>query len=187
MTVLVRVAILSDTHGWVDPRIVEIVAGCDLAVHGGDIGSAAVLDQLRPRQGAACAVRGNNDRPSKWPQSDHHLLADLPHLLEVQLPGGTLAVVHGHQTGARERHALLRRRFPEARAVVYGHSHRLVLDQDEIPWIINPGAAGRSRTFGGPSCLVLSADCADWRLEIVRFAPRRCPFQRLRITSGRTV
>lgn len=170
-----RVAILSDTHGWVDPRILEIVAGCDLAVHGGDIGCAAVLDQLRPAQGPPSAVLGNNDIPSRWPPADQPRLAGLPDQLELGLPGGSLVVIHGHQTAARRRHDLLRRRFPDARAVVYGHSHRLVIDLDQRPWIINPGAAGRSRTFGGPSCLVLSAGPTAWRLESRRFDPARSP------------
>ncbi len=107
--------------------------------------------------------------------------ASLPQQVEVQLPGGTLVVIHGHRTPARQRHALLRRRFPGARAVIYGHSHRLVVDQDQTPWVLNPGAAGHSRTFGGPSCLVLSAAGTCWALETVRFDPLPRPSRRPRI------
>lgn len=165
----VRVAILSDTHGWVNPRILAVVATCDLAVHGGDIGNAAVLAQLRPRRGAVWAVRGNNDCPGKWPEADLDLLQTIPTQVLLHLPGGTLVLIHGHQTPARGRHERLRRRFPKARALVYGHSHHLIIDQDPGPWVLNPGAAGRTRTHGGPSCLVLTADQPDWRLERHRF------------------
>jgi predicted phosphodiesterase len=55
--------------------------------------------------------------------------------------------------------------------VVYGHSHRLVCDQTEVPWILNPGGAGLVRTFGGPSCLILTVGARRWRTEIVRFPP----------------
>lgn len=174
----VRVAILADTHGWVDPRVVAVVAGCDLAVHVGDIGSAEVLTRLRPRRGSVWAVRGNNDRPVDWPPLDLDLLATIPAQVELALPGGTLMAIHGHQTPARERHERLRRRFPLARVLVYGHSHRLVVDRTAEPWVINPGAAGRNRTFGGPTCLVLSAGEGEWRVAAHRFQPLGRPRNR---------
>jgi putative phosphoesterase len=167
----VRVAILADTHGWVDPRVLDVVAGCDLAIHGGDVGGASVLAALRPRSGHVRAVLGNNDVPSKWPESERDLLTGLPASLDISLPGGRLVAVHGHRIPARDRHARLRERFPDARLLVYGHSHRLVLDLDAEPWVVNPGAAGHVRTYGGPSCLVLSASLGDWRLETFRFRP----------------
>lgn len=166
-----RVAILSDTHGTLDARIAARVALCDYAVHAGDVGNAAVLAALRPRLGQALAVRGNNDTAAKWPPPDHKLLDALPESASLELPGGILAVVHGHRAGGTaERHARLRRQFPQARAVVYGHSHRLVCDQDDPVWVLNPGAAGCARTFGGPSCLILHAGSRVWRVEILRFA-----------------
>jgi putative phosphoesterase len=168
---MLRVAILADTHGYLDPRVAELVRGCDLAVHGGDIGNAGVLAALEPRQGRVVAVTGNNDLPGKWPEGERALLASLPAQAELPLPGGMLVIVHGHQTPARARHERLRRRFPHARALVYGHSHRLVADREAEPWVLNPGAAGRARTFGGPSCMILTAADHAWQLEIRRFEP----------------
>jgi hypothetical protein len=165
----VRVAILSDTHGALDTRIQDVVGQCDLAIHGGDIGHASILAQLQPRLGRVLAVFGNNDVARKWPEEDRQLLVHLPECLDQALPGGRLVVIHGHQSMARDRHRLLRGRFPHARAIVYGHSHRLVLDDGTLPWILNPGAAGRSRTHGGPSCMVLTATPAEWRVEIHRY------------------
>ena len=166
-----RVALLSDTHGTVDSRIAERVADCDVAVHAGDIGNASVLAGLQPRSGRVVAVRGNNDLPAKWPLSDSALLSQLPDKAELTLPGGSLVVVHGHRMTAAKRHEKLRRRFPTARAVLYGHSHRLVIDTETSPWILNPGAAGRERTHGGPSCLILHVAATTWEIETVRFAP----------------
>jgi putative phosphoesterase len=164
-----RVAIVADTHGWIDPRIADLVADCDLAVHGGDIGNACVLARMQPRSGRVYAVRGNNDVGRKWPIEDRPLLARIPDQAVVDLPGGKLVVVHGHRTSARGRHARLRRNHPDARAVVYGHSHRLLEDRQHEPWILNPGAAGRSRTFGGPSCIILTATEHAWELSLHRF------------------
>jgi hypothetical protein len=36
--------------------------------------------------------------------------------------------------------------------------------------VLNPGAAGRTRTYGGPSCLLLIAGETDWKVEVHRFA-----------------
>ncbi len=165
-----RVCILSDTHGHLDSRIEDLVTACDLAIHGGDIGSADILARLQPGLGRVIAVFGNNDVSRKWPERDHDLLRQLPESVELDLPGGRLVLIHGHQGAAHDRHERLRDRFSEARAIVYGHSHRLALDMDRMPWVLNPGAAGRTRTYGGPSCLVLTASPTDWEIEVHRFA-----------------
>ena len=169
-----RVAILSDTHGVLDPRIAGAVARCDYAVHAGDVGCSAVLDQLRPQQGLVLAVRGNNDTPSKWPEGEAHVLERLPSQAQLELPGGRIVVVHGDRAGpAKSRHRRLRQQYPQARVVVYGHSHRRVCDRAATPWVLNPGAGGRARTFGGPSFLILHASDREWRVESRTLEPLR--------------
>jgi uncharacterized protein len=166
-----RIAILADTHGVIDQRIAEVVRECECAVHAGDIGGASVLAALRPT-GPVVAVRGNNDTPAKWAEDERDGLDKLPLEATLELPGGPLVVVHGDRAvPARERHERLRRYYAQARAVAYGHTHRLLCDQTKRPWVLNPGAAGRARTFGGPSCLVLHAELRTWRVEVVRFPP----------------
>lgn len=163
------IAIVSDTHGRLDARIAALVRDCDYAVHAGDILGAAVLAALQPRL-AVLAVRGNNDVPHKWPPADAGLLSSLPLEAELALPGGILAVTHGDRRFVRpDRHARLRAHFPAARLIVYGHSHFLSVDQTALPWVVNPGAAGRSRTHGGPSCLILTASRTSWHVEARRF------------------
>lgn len=168
-----RVAIIADTHGFLDPRIAEEVANCDLAVHAGDVGGADVLLALKPRQ-QVIAVRGNNDVPDKWATHEVHVLDTLPTEAVVDLPGGRLVVVHGDDAlPAADRHAELRRRYPDARAIAYGHSHHLSVDDEALPWILNPGAAGRTRTYGGPSCLLLECSDEGWKVEPLRLPPRK--------------
>jgi putative phosphoesterase len=166
-----RVGLLADTHGFLDERITAEIAACDIAVHAGDVGCSAVLDALRDRVGEIVAIRGNNDVPCKWPADERDRLKKLPETRQVELPGGVLVVVHGDHYAARNRHAKLRQAFPDARAIVYGHSHRLNVDKHMRPWVLNPGAAGRARTYGGPSCLILSASARVWRVTERRFAP----------------
>ena len=174
-----RVAVLSDTHGRVDPRVLKVVHRCRFAVHAGDIGGGAVLDALAGDDRRVTAVRGNNDVASKWDPREHPRLEELPWEAAVSLPGGKLAVVHGHQIerGMERRHEWLRDRFSDARVVVYGHTHRHCIDRSARPWLVNPGAAGRDRTYGGPSLMVIDVDGNRWRLRTVRFeravAPRR--------------
>ncbi len=171
MAITCTVAVVSDTHGCLDTRIMEVVKDCDYAVHAGDIGSAAVLAALHPKSGEVFAVLGNNDTADKWPTSDVKWLRALHSIAEVELPGGTLVAIHGDRVPARERHGRLRSLFPTARAIVYGHSHRLSEDCSALPWVLNPGAAGRSRTFGGPSCMILHAQARRWRVQTLRFPP----------------
>lgn len=165
-----RVAIVSDTHGKLDPRIARAVARHDCVIHAGDIGCAAVLDALSTRLGIRVAVRGNNDSPSKWPAADRKILSGLPDTARLRLPGGEVVVVHGHRAGpAARRHDVLRAAFAESRMVVYGHSHRRIIDKAARPWIANPGAAGRSRTYGGCGLLSLTATEKRWRVKSVVF------------------
>ncbi|BAU48951.1 phosphodiesterase [Sulfurifustis variabilis] len=167
-----QVALLADTHGYLDPRIADVVRECDLAVHAGDIGGAPVIRAMRPRAGRVVAVRGNNDSPRSWGADGRAALSALPEEAHLDLPGGRIVVVHGDRvTPAARRHERLRRLYGDARAVVYGHSHRLVCDCETLPWVLNPGAAGRARTFGGPSCLVLDARRDSWRVRVLRFPP----------------
>lgn len=163
-----RVLLLADTHGALDPRIADLAQDCTLAVHAGDVGASAVLETLAMAAGRVLAVRGNNDVAGKWLGATADLAA-LPERLEVPLPGGILAVEHGHRQSAARRHARLRAAHPTARAVLYGHSHRLLQDLAPAPWLLNPGAAGRARTHGGPSCLVLEAGVGEWQITAHRF------------------
>lgn len=166
MTSSLRVVIVSDTHGELDHRIAREAVASDVVVHAGDVGSRDVLDALTPRDGKLIAVRGNNDVREKWQATDWELLESLPWEARVALPGGELVVVHGHRYGYPGRHhERMRRDFPGARLVVYGHSHQKCADRSASPWILNPGAAGRVRTYGGPTFCLLHASDSCWDLE----------------------
>jgi putative phosphoesterase len=165
----VTVGILSDTHGYLDQRIAEVITNCDYAIHAGDIMGAHVLEQLQPRQ-SVIAVAGNNDHAAIWKEEEAEIVSALPESTSLELPGGTIRIEHGHRLGGFPDHDQLRWDHAEVKLVVYGHTHKRIIDQQAEPWIVNPGAAGRERTKGGPSCLVLHASEAEWRFETVLFA-----------------
>lgn len=132
----------------------------DHVVHAGDVGDR-VVENLAGFNVATTIVVGNCDRlDCGWPET-----------ASLSLSGGLLAVAHGHRWPARNRHAKLREALPDARLIVYGHSHRRVQDDAESPIIVNPGAAGKTRAYGGPSAIELDASANDWRLTWRVFEP----------------
>lgn len=165
-----RVAILSDTHGWVDPRILAAVTGSDLILHAGDVCGPAVLEALSGCAPRIIAVAGNNDRPGTY-VTDSGREVELYEVIEVLLEDGRIGLEHGHRHDwQKPPHADLRRAHPNARLVVYGHTHGLVCDTEHEPWVVNPGAAGRVRTRGGPSWIELNIDADHWHLASDRLS-----------------
>jgi putative phosphoesterase len=132
----VKVAVLADTHAprrWrhCPPAVAPYLRGADLILHAGDVCTASVLDELSG-YAPVRAVRGNNDGPdvAAW---------GAPGTLELDLAGLAVAMIHDSGP-AKGRPARLRRRFPAARLVVFGHSH-IPLDQSaEGIRIFNPGS-----------------------------------------------
>lgn len=168
----VKVGILSDSHGYLDPRIADTVNGCEYIIHAGDIFNAGVLNQLSPTTGLI-AVAGNNDIPAVWNEAEHDIVNTLPLMAELDLPGGTLTVEHGHRFGNHPGHDQLREHHQHSKLVVYGHTHHRIIDQEKSPWVINPGASGKVRTHGGPSCLILTVNEKHWQIETSVFPETR--------------
>lgn len=131
-----RVAVLSDTHApryWKScpPAVARVLEHVEVILHAGDVCTPAVLDELSA-WAPVHAVRGNNDGPdvAAW---------GAPPTLALELAGLPVAMVH--DSGARAgRPARLRRRFPDARLVVFGHSHIPVSEVHDGQRIFNPGS-----------------------------------------------
>ena len=127
---------LADTHAprrWLrcPPAVARYLPGADLILHAGDVCTAAVLDELSG-YAPVRVVRGNNDGAD---------VADwgAPDTLELDLAGLPAAMVHDSGSAAG-RSARLRRQFPGAQLVVFGHSH-IPLDQTDAGIrIFNPGS-----------------------------------------------
>jgi uncharacterized protein len=132
----VRVVVLADTHAprrWraCPPRVAEQLRGADLILHAGDVCTAGVLAELAEYAPVA-AVLGNNDGPdvARWGAAP---------TAELDLDGLRVAMLHdaGPKTG---RLARMRRGFPAADLVVFGHSH-IPLDESAYGLrIFNPGS-----------------------------------------------
>jgi uncharacterized protein len=151
----VRVVVLADTHS---PRhwkrcpldVAKHLAGADLILHAGDICTVDVLDELN-RYAPVQAVLGNNDLPevSEW---------GAPETLEMVLDGRLrVGMIHdsGKAAGRLER---MRRRFPNAHLVIFGHSHIPMDAAENGLRIFNPGSPTdrRQQPFGTLGVLEVS-------------------------------
>ena len=127
---MLRVGLISDTHGRLRPEAKAFLLGCDFIVHGGDIGSPAVLEELAALA-PVTAVRGNNDHGS-WaeavPESDFLKVGDL--FLYVLHDLSQLDI---DPLGAG------------VRVVVTGHSHVPLMEEQGEVLYVNPGSAGPRR------------------------------------------
>lgn len=165
------VGVLSDTHGFINGEVQAQLSRCDVILHAGDIGSIQVIDQLKNISRNVIPVCGNNDVETKWATQEHAELNKILDIAEIKLPGGNVIVMHGDRYfSAKNRHEKMRQHYPNAKAIIYGHSHKLVRDIDEHPWILNPGAAGKTRTKGGASCLIMQTNETQWQVSEFRAA-----------------
>jgi uncharacterized protein len=133
---MIRVVAMADTHAprrWAScpPPVAEQLRRADLILHAGDVCTATVLDELS-EYAPVLAVIGNNDQPdvAAWGATP---------TLATELDGLRLAMIHdsGPAQGRPQR---LRRRFPGADLVVFGHSHIPMDVAEPGIRIFNPGS-----------------------------------------------
>ena len=136
----------------------ERLAEADLIVHAGDFVAVGVLDEIEALGPPVVGVYGNVDEPA--------LRARLPEELDFDVGGARFAVVHDAGPG-RGRLARLRRRFPAAVAVVFGHSHIPLHERDESFQIFNPGSPTERRRAPGHTMGVATASGGEIAFEHV--------------------
>jgi len=122
--------IISDTHGLLRAEAERALAGSELILHAGDVGSFEVLERLR-RIAPVVAVRGNVDRGA-WAEQ-------LPQTEVVEFAGALLYLLH------QPEHLDLDPAAAEFRAVVFGHTHRPLIEEQNGVLYVNPGSAGPRR------------------------------------------
>jgi putative phosphoesterase len=134
-----RVVVLADTHvregraRRVPDTVWRAIDDADLVLHAGDVVDHSLLVELDQRGVTYHAVLGNNDRTLK-----------LPGQLTLVLDGVTIAMVH--ESGpAKGRATRMRKRFPDAQVVVFGHSHSPYNEWHDGQLLFNPGSATERR------------------------------------------
>lgn len=131
-----RVGVIADTHGLFDPSLIEHFAGVSVILHAGDIGDSSVIRQLR-RIAPVIAVSGNVDEFER---------SGFPRQRVVRRAGVTIAIRHilfEHGRLRDEAREWLDSAQPHI--CIFGHSHRLTIDQHNGTILFNPGSAGPRR------------------------------------------
>jgi putative phosphoesterase len=127
---MIRVGLISDTHGLLRPEALAYLQGCEAIIHGGDIGDAAILDTLQ-KIAPVTAVRGNNDVDA-WAGA-------VPETQQLSVGAVKIHVLH----------TLALIDFDPAaagvRVVVSGHSHKPRIEERGGVLYVNPGSAGPRR------------------------------------------
>lgn len=148
------IGVISDTHGLMRAEALAALHGVELILHAGDVGKHSVLRELEiiaPVQ----AVYGNVDDP---------FLA-LPQALDLTLDGLTVHVSHGHEVGAPTPAALLKRYTADV--IIFGHTHKPLVEQVGTTLVLNPGAAGPRRFNLEASVALLTISGGTATAEIV--------------------
>lgn len=127
---MLRVGLISDTHGLLRPEARAFLRGCSHIVHGGDIGSPDVLQALSVIA-PVTAVRGNNDKGS-WAEA-------LPETELIRFGEVFVYVIHDLAQLDIEPQAA------GVSVVVSGHSHKPFMQQRRGVLYVNPGSAGPRR------------------------------------------
>jgi putative phosphoesterase len=161
MTEQHSIGVISDTHiphrlKEMPPRVYELLAGCEMILHAGDLEDIHILEPLR-RIAPVYAVRGN----VHWQSSSGAHDQDLPPALTLPFHGHTLYMTHGHINFARTmldkvnhirtnptlsqiNHIIIQRlariKPAEANIVVFGHTHKPCAERIAGTLYFNPGA-----------------------------------------------
>lgn len=153
-----RIGLISDTHGSLRPEVFGAIEGVDRILHAGDVGPPDILTELEAIA-PVTAVWGNTD--------GFDIRTVAAEVATVEVEGWRVVVVHGHQVGSPTPD-LLRSAHPDADIIVYGHTHRPLVDEggEGEALVVNPGAAGPARFDLRPSVAVLTVtgDAAEVRL-----------------------
>jgi putative phosphoesterase len=148
-----KIGLISDTHGFLDPKVPEIFAGVSHILHAGDIGDDSIIVELEAIA-PVTAVLGNTNSSPTFRITEvvalaqrkffvHHIVN--PHALKENLQ---LQV-------ARER--------PDA--VVFGHTHKAFCETIGGVLYLNPGYAGKPK-FGAERTVAILR-CQEMRVEFL--------------------
>lgn len=129
-TAAIRIGLISDTHSLLRPQALQALRGSDFIIHAGDICDATVLQQLSVLA-PVTAVRGNNDR-GPWAKA-------IPETGVLQAGDVLLYVIHNIDELDIDPVAA------GFHAVIYGHSHKPLVEEKHGVLFVNPGSAGPRR------------------------------------------
>lgn len=133
---MIKVGLLSDTHGYIDPKIYEHFKNVDEIWHAGDVGSIEVIDELSQFK-PVIGVYGNID--------NHEIRTEFPEFVSMNREGMKILMTHiGGKPGKYSQPAYSKIKEEKPDLFICGHSHILLIKYDpysKMLWM-NPGACG---------------------------------------------
>jgi len=137
-----KLGIISDTHGFLDPRVEKLFAGVDHILHAGDVGDPMIELELK-FIAPVTVVLGNNDMGMSFRETEVVTLADKKFLVHHIVNPRALS----DQMNSR-----LRQHRPDV--VVFGHTHKVFAETLDGVFYFNPGYSGKPR-FGAERTVAL--------------------------------
>jgi hypothetical protein len=160
----VRIGVLSDTHGYLDPQVLELFAGVRHIVHAGDIMDPEILRKLET-VAPVTAVAGNLDRPD--------VVGDLPREVLAEVDGVRFVVGHKPKR-LLKRFARGRLSLADVDLVISGHEHVPSATWTDGVLHLNPGTASSpEEEDDGPTVAVVEKLPAGLSVRFIPLARRR--------------
>ena len=151
---MLRIGLISDTHALLRPEALAALRGVEVVLHAGDVGARSILQELEA-VAPVHAVAGNVDDPA----------LGLPERLQLSLGGLSVIVTHGHRL-ARPTPEALARQY-RADIIVYGHTHKPLIQHVGSTLVVNPGAAGPRRFNLRPSVALLTIENRTAHVDLI--------------------
>jgi uncharacterized protein len=153
---LIKLGLISDTHGLLRPSVHSVFAGVDVILHAGDVCGDDIIAELS-LIAPVHAVAGNCDVPGD---------PDLPPAFEHTFEKVRLHMSHGHELGRPKPEQLLLA-YPDADVIIYGHTHRQLIFEAAGGMVVNPGAAGARRFDLAPNVALMTIEGTHVTVELI--------------------
>jgi len=150
-----KIGVLSDTHGYLDPKVLELFAGVSHILHAGDIGNDFIVAELQAIAPVS-AVLGNTDSSPNFRLAEVVALAQRKFLVHH--------IVNPHALKENLQLQIARER-PDA--VVFGHTHRVFCETIDGVLYLNPGYAGKPKSGVERTVAILHVDETGIRPEFL--------------------
>jgi uncharacterized protein len=145
------IGVISDTHGLLRPEAGTALRGAEMILHAGDIGKPEILEELS-KIAPVTAVRGNNDT-GDWARN-------IPDFQRLEIGGISIYMLHDLKEFNYADETI------DADVLIFGHSHKSMIEERDGVLHLNPGSAG-PRRFKLPVTIALLNVEAQVSAEII--------------------
>ena len=152
-----KIGVISDTHGFLDPKVFKLFTGVSHILHAGDIGPDALITELETIA-PVTAVIGNTDSSSTFRLTE-----------SVMLAGRKFLIHHIVEPHALKEELRLRVARERPDVVVFGHTHKAFWGTFGGVLYLNPGCAGKPKHGTECSLAILHCDENEIRPEFLAF------------------